>query len=543
MQSERPISQISLVRLPSLAITATATVAIMVVTALALISPRPAHADHNSLSVICPDPILEGNSGQMGIRRSGYKIESATFFTDDRYYTANSDDYEEYHGVKIEPNSSAGDSTLWAPIVTKEDSLPEHDETFAMGFWDDSVWHQCVVTIEDDDAPEITNVEIASTPVDRYAYRAGEAIDVTVTMDAKADGEEGSMIALFLGGEAESTWRGASYHSGSGSHSLVFRYRVQPEDMDTDGISVGAAAVSDDRSPAYGFSGNIYAKGTDVPIDYTHPGVTGGWRQKVDGRPYVQSALVTSSPPDGWQAYRANQTIEITFDFDTDVVVEGEVTVGLFLGLDSPEQDLAGVTRRARYIRGSGTDTLVFGYTVSPGDMDPRGIGLILGSDRTGFGGDGTIKGKGTDVERNPWYRGTGHQPDHKVDTDPPNISSVSFTSQPANGETYDAGETISVEVVFSEDVTPSEHPSLELDVGGQVRQAILQSMPERTFSKSLVFHYEVQEGDTDTDGIGIGANSLKLNGGGIHDFAGNSADLSHDAVAADQGHKVDTSS
>ena len=66
--------------------------------------------------------------------------------------------------------------------------------------------------------------------------------------------------------------------------------------------------------------------------------------------------------------------------------------------------------------------------------------------------------------------------------------------------------------------------------------------MPERAFSNLLVFDYTVQEGDTDTDGIGIGANSLKLNGGGIYDSAGNAAGLSHDAVAADSRQKVDGS-
>ena len=543
MQSRRPIYRKSLVRLASMAMTATAAVAIVVVTALALLSPRPVHADHNSTYLICPDPISEGNTGQMGIRRSGYKIKEAYFFTDHRYYTADSNDYEEYHGFKVESSSGGGDTTLWGPIVTKEDSLPEHDETFAMGFWDGGVWHYCVVTIADDDAPEITSVEISSSPVDRYAYRAGDAIDIAVDLDSKVDVEEDAMLALYLGDGDESTWRGASYHSGSGSRSLVFRYRVQPEDLDMDGINVSAAAVDDDRSPAYGFSGNIYVEGTDVPIDYTHPGVKGDWRQKVDGRPYVQSAQVTSSPPDGWQAYRANQIIEVSMTFDTDVVVEGEVTVDLYLGLDNYNWDEA--TRQASYLRGSSTDTLVFGYTVRPGDMDPKGIGLIMGNGDTGggFDGDGTIKAKGTDVERNPWYLGTGHQPDHRVDTEPPTVSSISFTSSPTNGETYSAGETISVKVVFSEDVTPSGDLSMEVDVGGVTRQATLRPVPERAFDDSLVFDYTVQEGDADTDGIGIGANSLKLNGGSIYDIAGNSAGLSHDAVAADSGQKVDTSS
>ena len=531
------------IRLISISVTLTAIVSILAAATIAIVSSEPAYAEHNSLYMICPDPILEGNTGQVGVRRSGYRVEFAIFFTHHGHYTADPNDFEEYHGVKFE--SGSGDRTLWVPVVTKEDTIPEHDETFAIGFMNDGVWHQCVVTIEDDDAPEITGVDISSKPVDKYAYRAGDSIDVTLDLDAEGEVEETPLLSLYIGDGDDSTWRGAEYHSGSGSRQLVFRYRVQTEDRDNDGISVGAAAVGEDGRPREGFSGSIYAKGTDVPIDYTHPGVKGDWRQKVDGRPYVQSVKIISSPPDGWDAYRANQTIEVSMTFDTDVVVEGDVSVDLYLGLEDYNWDEA--ERKAAYIRGSGTDTLVFGYTVRPGDMDPRGVGIIMGVDfdrnKGGFGGSGTIKDKGTDVERNPWYLGTGHQPDHKVYTESPAISSLSIISRPANGDAYDAREVITVEVEFSEQVTTSGEPSLELSVGEEAREETLVPVSEGGFSRSLLFQYEVQEGDADSDGIGIGANVLRSNGGGIHDSAGNAASLSHDVVVVDSNQKVDTSS
>ena len=534
MHTTRPILRSRLARLASILMGAVAIVAMLVVTNVAPVAPRLAHADHNSMYVVCPDPIPEGNTGQMGVRRSGYDVKWVVFATDHQYHTADSSDYEEYHGVRFESGSS---NSVWAPVVTKEDSIPEHDETFIMGFWEGGIFHHCVITIADDDSPEILSVDIISSPVDRYAYRAGDSIDVAVGLDKKVDVAGGSTLALFIGGDG-STWRGAEYHSGSGTRSLVFRYRVQPEDFDPDGIKVGAAAVADDRTAAYGFTGGIFSEGTDVPIDYAHPGVTGDWRQKVDGRPYAQSARMTSTPADGWEAYRANQTIEVSFTFDTDVVVEGDVSVGLHLGLDN--YDWTGVERRASYLRGSGTDTLVFGYTVRPGDMDHKGVGLIMGTEDTGFGGSGTIKAKGTDVERNPWYLGTGNQPEHKVDTAPPAISSLSIKSRPANGDAYAVGETVSVEVDFGERVTPSGDLRLELDVGGVARQATLRSVLDRTFTNALIFDYVVKGGDEDADGIGIGANRLSLNGGGIHDIAGNAAGLSHDTLVADPAHKVD---
>ena len=522
-------------RMTILTIGSASLVALLAMVIVTPIAPRRAYADHDSMYLVCPDPIREGDSGQMSIKKPGYRIVYATIFTHQGAYSAGPEDFEEYHGVKFETDS--GENTLRVPIITKEDSAPEHDETFAIGFSNEGVWHQCMVTIEDDDAPEVTQVEILSQPADGYAYRAGESIDVMVSMDAKVEADGTPLPSLFLSDEADSTWRGAEYHSGSGGFALVFRYQVRSEDTDTDGISVSAAAVSDDRTAAYGFSGNIFAEGTDVPINYTHSGVLGDWRQMVDGRPYVQSSRVISAPPDGWDAYRANQIIEYSLTFNTDVVMEGDVSIDLYLGLDNYNCDEA--TRRASYTRGSGSDTLVFGYTVRPGDVDAKGIGLILGTEDNGFGRSGKIKAKGSDVERNPWCLGTGHQPEHKVDTEPPKISSVRVTSKPANGEAYLAGEAISVEVAFSETVTASGGEHLELDVGGVTREAILCSDPERNSSDSLVFQYSAQDVDTDSDGIGIGANGLESNGAGIYDSAGNAADLSHEAVAADSDQKV----
>lgn len=507
--------------------------ALLAAAAIPVVAPSTARADHNSTYVVCPDPVQEGNSSRMGIRRSGYTVESAYAFTDHRYYTADSDDYTEYHGVRFEQSEG---KTLWFPIETTEDTRPEHDETFAIGFWDGGVWHHCVVTILDDDMPKIVGVNLVSSPIDQWAYRAGDTIDVAVRLDQKAEVEGSPLLALFLGeGDASTTWRGAGYLRGSGTHELLFRYVVQPEDLDLDGLSVGAAATSDDRTPAYGFAGTINAAGTDAPIDYTHSGIETMWQQRVDGRPYVQSTRIISVPEAGGQAYRANEVIEVALTFDTRVVVEGDVCAILYVGYDGYLSE--GTSREAAYLRGSGTDTLVFGYTVRPGDTDAWGIMVALGTETTGFCGRGTIKGEGTSVERNPWYLGLGHQREHKVDTAPPMASSVTFESRPANGEAYAAGETIRVEVAFSEWVRVSGSPYLELDIGDATRRAM--PAADRGSGDRVVFEYEVQDGDVDTDGIGIDANSLFLNDGGFHDDAGNAAGVSHPAVTADAGQRV----
>ena len=505
-------------------------VAVLVLLSVAVVSvvePSRAHAGHVDLT--CPDPVTEGDTAQMGVRTAGW-LRGPKVFTFRIGHTASSDDFTPYYGTRFEP----GDPTLWIPIETTEDARPEHDETFSIGFFSHGMLHECVVTLVDDDRPRIIGVDFASSPADGVAYRAGDAIDVAVRLDRNVEVEGSPLLALDLGDSGSSTWRGAGYHRGSGSRDLVFRYLVQPEDLDLDGLGVAAA---EDRTPAYGFTGTINAAGTDVPIDYTHPGIAPSWHQKVDGRPYVRSSRVVSVPGAGQGVYRANEVIEVAFTFNTRVVVEGDVCVELYVGYDGNHSNSA---REANYRRGSGTDTLVFGYTVRPGDMDSRGIMLARGTEITGFCGSGTIKAHGTDVQRNPWYPDMNVQRDHRVDTEPPAVSTVSIVSRPADGDAYTAGETITVEVAFSEEVMLGGLPYIELDIGGETRHATIAASLKA--SSRIPFAYQVQSGDTDRDGVSINANSLRLNGGGAHDRAGNPADLSFGTVAADPDQRVSTS-
>lgn len=498
------------------------------------LAPRPALADHNSIYAVCPDPVPEGDAARMGIRRPGHKVIKAFAFTVHHNHTADSSDYTVYHADKFEQSEG---STLWFPVRTTADDIPEHDETFEIGFWDGGVWHSCVVTIVDDDEPEIVNVEITTSPSDRSAYRAGENIDVAVTFDSEVDVDvDGSpLLALFFGHDGQSAWRGAGYLQGTGTRELIFRYHVQPEDFDADGLTVGSAASRGDGSPAYGFSGAVYAEGTDVDVEYAHQGVEADGRQRVDGRPYVESNRIVSAPQAGRQTYRANEIIEVAYTFNTRVVVAGDVCTTLYVGYDGHRPE--GTQRHARYLRGSGTDTLVFGYTVRTGDSDPKGVMVALGTDTTGFCGSGTITAEGTVVQRNPWYLGKGPDPNHRIDTVPPDADTVSILSQPADGQAYRAAETISIEVAFSEEVFVEGTPHLRLEMGADTREARLSRA--RSSADRLIFEYEVRSGDIDTDGIGIGANSLHTADGRITDRAGSNASLDHPAIAADSTHRV----
>ena len=129
-----------------------------------------------------------------------------------------------------------------------------------------------------------------------------------------------------------------------------------------------------------------------------------------------------------------------------------------------------------------------------------------------------------------------------ETDTTAPTVSSVAITSDTGDDEVYQdddgvygIGDKIEVTVTFSEDVTVTGSPQLELTVGSAKNAAY-----KSTTDSKVVFSYTVATGDTDTNGISIGADKLNLKGGAIKDAAGNSSDLSHSALSAQSGHKVD---
>ena len=132
------------------------------------------------------------------------------------------------------------------------------------------------------------------------------------------------------------------------------------------------------------------------------------------------------------------------------------------------------------------------------------------------------------------------------ADTTAPTISSVAVTSDPDDDDSiyallyddgvYGIGDEIEVTVTFSENVTVTGSPRLELTIGSSAKNAAYKSAA----GSKVVFGYTVASGDSDTDGISIAPDKLTLNGGTIKDAADNAANLSHSALSAQSGHKVD---
>ena len=127
-----------------------------------------------------------------------------------------------------------------------------------------------------------------------------------------------------------------------------------------------------------------------------------------------------------------------------------------------------------------------------------------------------------------------------------PAVVSVALTSDPdATGpddDTYAIDDVVRATVTFSAAVTVDTtggRPGLELDFDGTAKPAAYDS---GSGSTALVFTYQVAENDADDNGIAIAANRLTLNRGTITASSDTLVDavLTHPAVSADAGHRVD---
>ena len=123
-----------------------------------------------------------------------------------------------------------------------------------------------------------------------------------------------------------------------------------------------------------------------------------------------------------------------------------------------------------------------------------------------------------------------------------PSIQSVAITSAVGiEGNTLNAGDVLSLTVTMSENTYVADTATLAINVGNSTVQAAYAS---GSGSTALVFNYTVLAGQTDTDGISINANAISLGSSYVllRDAAGNTANLSHAAVASNGDYLVDTS-
>jgi len=218
----------------------------------------------------------------------------------------------------------------------------------------------------------------------------------------------------------------------------------------------------------------------------------------------TQPLITSISVPEN-STYTAGDTLSFTVNTDENVTVSGSPSLTLIIG---------GTTKSAVYSSGSGTNALVFVYTVETGLNDDDGISVTSLSTSTNEIQDTA----GNDLIAT--LNAVGSLANVLVDSVASAVTVVSATT--ANGN-YNEGDAINVTVSFDEAVTVMGTPRLLLDTGTTDRYA---NYISGSGSTALTFQYTVQAGDTTSDLDYTSTSALSLNSGTIKDSAGNDATL-----------------
>ena len=247
-------------------------------------------------------------------------------------------------------------------------------------------------------------------------------------------------------------------------------------------------------------------------------------------------SIVSSS---SWASgvYRIGDDVQVTVTFNEDVAVTGSPRLELTIGSRN---------RTAQYESTDGS-AVVFSYTVAEGDSDSNGI--AIGANKLTLN-SGSIE-DAADNDANLSHNALPDQDDHKVDGIRPRISRVFLAASSGGSDgAYSEGEELIIVAEFTEDFprgSVTGPPQVTLDFGGEEKGTALWDSsllfyvgPGSSTRDYGIFGYVVQEGELDSDGVTINANSIELNGGFIRDPAGNDAILTHSAVAASSTFIVD---
>ncbi|HVY22476.1 MAG TPA: Ig-like domain-containing protein [Steroidobacteraceae bacterium] len=272
----------------------------------------------------------------------------------------------------------------------------------------------------DRDAPAVTSVAV---PADG-TYVAGQHLDFTInTSEAvivdTSGGTPRIAITLDTGGTID-----ADYVSGSGTTALTFRATIANGEMDTNGITLSSSidvnggtlrdAVGNDAVLTL----NSVASTANVLVDAVAPAVA-----SVD------------VPAAGH--YNVGDVLTFTINTSENVIVD---TTG---GVPQLTISIGGVTHTADYVSGSGSNALVFQYTVLASD---NGTGLTISNNLVSNGASlHDLSGNALNIGLNNIGTSTGVVID--------NVAPAASSLERADFSPTNAG-TIHYTLHFSEDVT-----------------------------------------------------------------------------------------
>ena len=218
--------------------------------------------------------------------------------------------------------------------------------------------------------------------------------------------------------------------------------------------------------------------------------------------------------------YSIGSVVQVTTIFSEEVLVTGTPQITLETG---------STDRTVNYASGSGTNTLIFNYTVASGDTTSdldytatTSLALNSGTIKDAAGNAATLTLPAPDATTYSLRANKALV----IDGNAPTVSSV--TSTKTNGA-YSVNDTIPISVTFTQTVAVTGTPQLTVETGGTDGVANYVSVSGAT----ITFDYIVASGHTSSDLDYTSAAALTLNSGTIKDASGNAAMLTLPAPAA----------
>ncbi|WP_157307442.1 T9SS type B sorting domain-containing protein [Chitinophaga tropicalis] len=311
-------------------------------------------------------------------------------------------------------------------------------------------------------APAISSV----IPPAARTYKLSEALAFILEFSEPVTVTGTPTIPLTIGGRTETV----SYQSGSGTNQLTFSYTVQEGDNDNVVILPGTNVI---------LNGGVITDIANNPAILAIPSATIGY---VNG---IHPTISLSGPA-------KVTTSTFTFTLTASEAISG---------LDATDFILSGIP-----------DAVISNITAVDASTMTIEVTLpqVTGADLTIYLPENTVTGVNDNEMSNILTI--------PVDNVPPAVTQV-YVSSPGY---YNATQTLYFAVYFSEDVTVNA-ASLPLTIGNKTVSAAYIS---GSGSNTLVFSYQVQDGDMDMDGIAFTGTEIIPDNSGITDQAGNNADL-----------------
>lgn len=353
------------------------------------------------------------------------------------------------------------------------------------------------------------------------AFKEGDTIQIQVAFDDVVTVAGTPTIDLNIASSGGNQL--AHYLSGSGSNTLIFEYTIPATGsggtsiVDSNGISIDANSLQLNGASIVDVAGNA--------ADLSHAAIVDNSAFAVDTSPLlVNTASITSATGAVGGVLNAGDVVNVALALNKVATVTGTPTIDL---------DIGGTMVSASYVSGSGSDTLIFSYTIQPGQNDGNGIAIAAIQPAGGTIVDlvGHALSSAASVSDNPAYL---------VDTAGPEIVSVAISgADGAVSSILNANDVVHITVDTNEVVYVDGTPQLNLNIGGS---QVAASYVSGSGSQHLMFDYVIQAGQNAPSGITIDAGSLNLNGGSLVDTVGNAINQAVPGAAANSAYyAVDT--